>query len=172
MPTQTYTPIASQTLASATPTVSFTGISQAYTDLKVVINGGISQADANTFVRVGNSSVDTGSNYSATFVEGRVTTANSARFTSQTSMQLDYYGSISTTNSSLLLDFMNYSNTTTYKTVLSRYGNNTSTSYKGVGALVGLWRSTAAINIITFSLGGGNFNVGSTFTLYGIKAGS
>lgn len=165
---QTYTPIATTTLTSNQATVTFSGISSAYTDLKVIFNGAISTADANTFVRVGNSSVDTGSNYSATFLEGRATTANSGRFTSQTSMQVDYYGSISTTNSSLLLDFMNYSNTSIYKTVLSRYGNNTSTSYKGVGALVGLWRSTAAINIITFSLGSGNFTTGSTFTLYGI----
>ena len=167
----TYEPIATTTLGSAAATVTFSSISGSYTDLRVVINGGVSIADANTFVKIGNGTVDSGSNYSGTFVEGRAgTSANSGRFTSASSMQLDYYGSMSTTNSTLTVDFMNYANTTTYKNTLVRYGNTTSASYSGVGALVGLWRSTSAINIMTFSLGSGNFNTGTTFSLYGISA--
>jgi hypothetical protein len=167
----TYTPIATQTLGSNAATVTFSSISGSYTDLRIVINGGITIADANTYVRVGNGSVDTGSNYSGTYVEGRTgTSANSGRFTSTSFMQLDYYGSMSTTNSTLTIDFLNYANTTTYKNSLVRYGNTTSASYSGVGALVGLWRSTSAINIMTFSLGSGNFKTGCTFTLYGVKS--
>jgi hypothetical protein len=167
----TYEPIETQTLGSAAATVTFSSIPSTYTDLRVVINGGVSTVDYNTFVRVGNGSVDTGSNYSATFIETRSgTSAASGRFTGASYMQLDYYGSMSTTNSTLTIDFLNYSNTTTHKNALSRYGNTTSASYSGAGALVGLWRSTSAINIMTFSCNGVNFNTGTTFTLYGIKA--
>jgi hypothetical protein len=167
----TYEPINTTTLSTAASTITFSSIPSTYTDLRVVINGGISSADYNTFVRVGDGSVDTGSNYSATFVETRSgTSAASGRFSSASYMQLDYYGSMSTTNSTLTVDFFNYSNTTTNKTALSRYGNTTSASYSGAGALVGLWRSTSAINIITFSVGAANFNAGVTATIYGIKA--
>jgi hypothetical protein len=41
----------------------------------------------------------------------------------------------------------------------------------GVDAIVGLWRSTAAINSITLDLLGTRIiSAGSTFSLYGIKA--
>ena len=65
-----------------------------------------------------------------------------------------------------IVQFQNYSNTTTYKTVLSR-GNNASNL---VEAFVGLWRSTSAITAIDIKTQSGNFSIGSTFTLYGIKA--
>lgn len=169
----TYESIATTTVSgSAVASVTFSSISGSYTDLRVVINGGIDTVDANTFLKVGNGSIDSGSNYSDTYVEGRVGgTTGSGRHSSAVQMYLDYYGSMSTTNSTLTIDLMNYANTTTYKTVLSRYGNTTSILYSGTGALVGLWRSTSAINTIQFSLGNpAKFNVGCSFTLYGIKA--
>jgi len=61
---------------------------------------------------------------------------------------------------------MNYSNMTTYKTSLIRYSQIGS----WFGELATLWRSTAAINTITLTTGTSTFNIGSTFTLYGIKA--
>jgi hypothetical protein len=64
---------------------------------------------------------------------------------------------------------MNYANTTTFKTHISRSNN----SSNFVMATVGLWRSTAAITSITLLTNTADtFSVGSTFTLYGIKAGS
>ena len=62
---------------------------------------------------------------------------------------------------------MNYANTTTNKTVLLR---NNNTAF-GTEAQVGLWRSTSAINTIKLYLDRAEYYVvGSTFTLYGIKA--
>jgi hypothetical protein len=64
---------------------------------------------------------------------------------------------------------MNYANTTTFKTVLIR-ANNSST---GVDLILGLWRKTPeAITSITIKNTGtsSNFAIGSTLTLYGIKA--
>jgi hypothetical protein len=63
---------------------------------------------------------------------------------------------------------MNYSNTTTYKTTLSRDGN---VNQSVVESSVGLWRSTAAINIITMGdFGASTMAAGTTATLYGIAA--
>jgi len=61
---------------------------------------------------------------------------------------------------------MNYSNTTTNKTVIGRHNGAS-----GPVASVGLWRNTAAINSIRISNSSAvNFTIGSTFSLYGIKA--
>jgi hypothetical protein len=65
---------------------------------------------------------------------------------------------------------MNYSNATTYKTWLSRNNRASASNAPGTEALVGLWRSTSAITELVIGLTGGNFDTGSTFTLYGIKA--
>jgi hypothetical protein len=61
---------------------------------------------------------------------------------------------------------MNYSNATTNKTVLSKASN----ASNNVDAIVALWRSTAAITSITILGNGQNYGIGSSFSLYGIKA--
>jgi hypothetical protein len=156
---QTYEPIATQTLGSATNSVTFSSISGSYTDLVLVFNGTVS---ANQYVALRLNS-DTGSNYSWTRVDGNGSTAQSSRGTSTTFGRL---GIGDPTNRTLTISqFMNYSNTTTNKTVLSR----SNTDF--VGALVNLWRNTAAITSITvLTTTADTFTVGSTFTLYGIKA--
>jgi hypothetical protein len=164
----TYEPIATTTLGSASATVSFTGISSSYTDLVLVISAA-DNAGANVYLQMGNGSIDTGSNYSDTILTGNGTTAYSARDTSQTKILYAYEGTPPTSPSfgTYIIQFMNYSNTTTYKTVLSRANSASS----GVDAIVGLWRSTSAINQIQLSAQGATtYSVGSTFTLYGIKS--
>lgn len=155
----TYTPIATQTLGSAAASVTFSSISGSYTDLVLVFNGTVS---ANQYVAVRLNS-DTGSNYSWTRIDGDGSAAYSSRGTSTTFGRL---GIGNPTNRTLTIShFMNYSNATTNKTVLSR----SNTDF--VGALVNLWRNTAAITSITIlTTTADTFSVGSTFTLYGIKA--
>jgi hypothetical protein len=160
----TYTPIATQTLGSAAASVTFSSISSAYTDLVLVAQPTASSNGQQFYFRVGNGSVDSGSNYSITMLAGNGTTATSARRSNQTEIIPDYYGAINTTvNGAYIFNFQNYSNTTTYKTVLT----SSRTSY-AAESTVALWRSTSAINIITFYLT--NFTTGSTFTLYGVKS--
>lgn len=155
----TYTPIETQTLGTAATSVTFSSISGSYTDLILVFNGTVS---ANQYVAVRLNS-DTGSNYSWTRLDGNGSTAQSSRGTSTTFGRL---GIGDPTNRTLTIShFMNYSNTTTNKTVLSRSNSDF------VGALVNLWRNTAAITSITvLTTTADTFSVGSTFTLYGIKA--
>jgi hypothetical protein len=155
----TYTPIATQTLGTAATSVTFSSISGTYTDLVLVFNGTVS---ANQYVAVRLNS-DTGSNYSWTRIDGDGSSAYSSRGTSTTFGRL---GIGNPTNRTLTIShFMNYSNATTNKSVLSR----SNTDF--VGALVNLWRNTAAITSITvLTTTADTFTVGSTFTLYGIKA--
>lgn len=166
----TYEPIATNTLASPASTITFSSISGSYTDLVLVMNAGQTSPSVNsTRVRVGNGSADTGSNYSQTILAGNGTSAISARQSSISYIDLDYYAApgISGDLNVIIANFMNYSNTTTYKTVLHRAGKATN----GTDAIVSLWRSTSAINIITiFTATANTWTIGSTFTLYGIAA--
>jgi hypothetical protein len=166
----TYSTIATTTLGSASNTVTFSSIPSTYTDLIIVTDAGasvISEVD----LRVGNSSVDTGSNYSRTIVTGDGSTASSGRISNQNYLRINSNSLYDNANGKAnhIFQFMNYSNTNVFKTILYR-GN--AAGY-GVDASVSLWRSTSAINIITLYASVPsvrNFLVGSTFTLYGISA--
>jgi hypothetical protein len=168
MPTNTYVALDTKTLGTAVPTVTFTSIPQGYTDLVLVASPAITSGNDNMRIRVGNGSVDSGSNYSWTALTGNGTRALSDRASNQTSILSDYDAYMQTTlgNSTKVIHFQNYSNTTTFKTILSRSSN----APVGTDTLVNTWRSTSAINTITLFLNGGiqNFSVGSTFTIYGI----
>jgi len=159
---KTYEPIATTTLGSATNTTTFSSISGSYTDLILVV-GAIATGDLQINCRVNG---DTGTNYSTTYLAGNGTSAASSRQSNATFMGTDYYFSLTTNGGATILQFQNYSNSTTYKTMLSR----SNAADKGTNATVSLWRNTAAITSITLYTTANNFNTGSTFTLYGIKA--
>jgi peptide methionine sulfoxide reductase MsrA len=154
----TYEPIATTTLGSTATSVTFSSITGSYTDL-VLIFGGKGSTGGNVTFQFNS---DTGSNYSSTIIYGDGSSAGSVRGSNQSSMNIGSTGTDITTNT---FSLMNYSNATTYKTVLGRYSRADE-----VGAKVGLWRSTSAITNLVVAVSGGNFSIGSTFTLYGIKA--
>lgn len=161
---KTYEPIATTTLTTDQSEVEFTNISQNYTDL-IIVKTGAQNSSSNMGLRVGNGTVDTGSNYSGTQVYGNGTSALSDRYSNDTQFVTNFANS-STASIMTVIQIMNYSNTTTNKTVLVR--NNDSSFY--TGATVHLWRSTAAINRLLFRNFTNGLKSGSTFTLYGIKA--
>jgi hypothetical protein len=158
----TYEPIATTTVSSASATVTLSSISGSYTDLILIVQGTLSSGGTGSInIRVNG---DTGSNYSATQLDGNGSSAASYRETSQTSANLGILSGASECNS--IFHFQNYANNTTYKTMLAR-GNN-GAGY--VRAAVGLWRSTAAINSISIFNPATTYAVGTTLSLYGIKA--
>ena len=173
MPTNTYVALDKATVTTATPSITFTGISGAYTDLVIVAS---IKADSTTIATPAlRFNGDTTSNYSATWLYGNGTSALSSRASTQTYLYTgDYVAGVESTNfSTFISHIMNYSNTTTFKTVLSR--NSQINSADGeTGATVGLWRKTpeAISTILYTSTNGANFAVGSTFSLYGIAASS
>jgi hypothetical protein len=157
---QTYIPIQSTTLTTGSTSVSFSSFS-GYTDLKLVYSGTPS-AGAQTSLRFNS---DSASNYSDTYIYGDGTTAASGRNANTTVGYCGYIGA-SGNYAVLTVEIFNISNSTSYKTYISRG------SFSGaeVGSHCGQWRGTGAITTITFATNGANFNTGSTFTLYGIKA--
>jgi hypothetical protein len=158
----TYEAIATQTLGSTTTSVTFSSIPGTYTDL-VLIYDGTTASNGYLSIRFNG---DTGTNYSATVIRGTGSAAGSTRFTSASEIDIAMGSTLSTSQNNAIIQVMNYSNTTTNKTLLARTNN------AGVetGAGVGLWRSTSAINSITIKTNSPNFSIGSTFSLYGIKA--
>jgi hypothetical protein len=172
----TYEAIATQTLSSAAASVTFSSISGTYTDLVIILSVQSTSAantDTRPWLRLNN---DSATNYSTTYLLGNGTSASSTRDSNRS--QVDNVTPISTTPEFTLVTYnvLNYSNGTTYKTTLQRAGQqNNNAGSGGVGSLVGtavsLWRSTAAINRVDVICGvNGQFAIGSTFTIYGIKA--
>ena len=160
----TYTPIATQTLGSATASVTFSSISGAYTDLVIVYSATTSSGANDVCIRFNG---DTTANYSGTFLYGTGSTASSTRITTTNAIFVDYYGAPGTSSPATnILNIQNYSNATTYKTWINR----SSQASSGVDAIVGLWRSTSAITSVTLFITSNTISVGSTFSLYGIAA--
>jgi hypothetical protein len=159
MATNTYVALQKTTLTSSASSVTLSSIPQTYTDLVLVISG---SASASIDLRYTLNS-DSGSNYSRTYLVGNGTSAISGRDTSITYLPIS---ALETTQSMSLVSFMNYSNTTTFKTTISR----TSAASAFTNAIVGLWRSTAAISSMTLTTSSGTITAGSTFSLYGIAA--
>lgn len=165
----TYDLIRSTTISSNTTSFTWSSIPSTYTDLIVVASNVTSTTAGGTiYLRFNN---DTNSNYSMTEMYGNGTSALSTRVSSTTVIPIMYFTTTGTTQTGQIsiAHIMNYSNSTTNKTVLVRENNASDASYPGAGAIVGLWRSTAAINTIDFSNNTKTWNSG-TFTLYGIKA--
>ena len=167
----TYVKIASQTLTSAA-TVTFSNIPQGYTDLRLIVVGGTTRATTSDTIRFQFNS-DTTSTYSSNFVTGNGSAASAALYATQTLLFTDGIRLVGTDfglRSMIAYDIMNYANTTTYKTTLARCVTPESTVI-GSSVAVGLWRSTSAITSIYLQGDSvANFAIGSTFTLYGIKA--
>jgi len=165
MPTNTYVALRTEVLASAVNSVTFnlSGIT-GYTDLVMVAS--LNQATGspqNMLIRLNG---DTTSIYSDTIISGTGSVGESIRNSNQTRFQMDRYGFAPSTGfNNNIISIMNYSNTTTFKTIINRSNNAAS----GTDAMVHLWRNTAAITSIEAYAGsGGNWAIGSTFTIYGI----
>ena len=116
-------PIAYQVLSTSAASVTFTSIPQNYQDLLVIINAGQTGGTVNQGVfRVGNGTLDTGTNYSYTVLGGNGSSAVSSRGTSLTNGYTDYFAApgISGDYQAAELHIFNYANTSTYKTILNR----------------------------------------------------
>lgn len=158
----TYEPIATTTLGSATNTITFNSIPGTYTDLRLIVN-----VNGSGIAVLAQFNSDTGSNYSYTALAGTGSAASSYRGTNQTSID-PRYNAISQWNL-FTFDIFSYTGSTN-KTVLTT-GSQDNNGSGSVNSQVHLWRNTAAITRIDLVTGGtGNMAIGTTATLYGIKA--
>jgi hypothetical protein len=155
MPTPTYTPLATVTLASATASVVFSSIPATYRDLILIVNG---TENANQYIAVRYNS-DTGSNYSyVRMTDGPASASGTESF-----------GRLGvgdpTARFLVITQIMDYSATDKHKTWLSR--SNIPANF--VGAIAGRWANTGAItsvNVLTTTAD--TYAIGTTFSLYAV----
>jgi hypothetical protein len=159
---------------SATSSYTFTSIPSTYTDLLIV-------------AKVKGSNTNYGS---CKLTLGTGGTLNST--TSKT--QIALYGNNTSAGKEIILDMTqfdlcrasgissdqwgmhevrlnSYANTNIHKYMICRTSLAIGTG-KGVESIAGVWRNTGAVDTIKFesTATGNNFAIGSTFTLYGVKA--
>jgi hypothetical protein len=156
----TYEPILTTTLGSAQASITFSSISQSYTDL-VLIGYVKRTANSDTQMQING---NTGAAYSYTLLFGNGSSASGYRISSASQWELGYQPATSPTT--LIANFQNYSNSTTFKTVLSRVN----ASAGDVGVYANRCSTTDPITSMLIFQSAGNLDTGSTFTLYGIKA--
>lgn len=161
----TYTPIATTTLGSAASSITFSSIPATYTDLRLVLNVTSVSVSDNFQIQFNS---DTATNYSQTLLIGNGTTASSTRYTSS-SVIWDATNLSTTLPSFITLDIFSYAGSTNKTALMS-----SNEDYNGSGftkASVHLWRSTSAITSIDIKMPSGRtFSIGTTATIYGIKA--
>jgi hypothetical protein len=176
----TYEPIATNTLSSAATSVTFSSIPSTYTDLVLVTSSKSAPSPASDDIRIYitlNNDASSGL-YSGTVLYGNGTSALSYRETGRNQVDNSIQSATNATAGYAIFTYniMNYANTTTFKTVLQRSGSNSNNtpSYNAAGTAVSLWRNTNAITRVDAVAQGGasvvGFAIGSTFTLYGIRA--
>lgn len=160
----TYEPIASTSLGSAAADITFSSIPATYTDLVLVLHGGFATAASDLYIQVGNSTIDTGSNYSNTDLRGNGSAAASSRTSSVAYMRQNQ--NTVDSPSTWVVNVMSYANTNVFKTLLSSFAS----AGNGVERTVSLWRSTSAITELKVYTSSGNLSSGFTASLYGVKA--
>jgi hypothetical protein len=170
-----YESISTVSLTTGTAFAEFTSIPATYKHLQVrgiIMNAA---SASNVAIRVGNGSVDTGSNYASHQLQGDGSAASAAGSSSASIMQLS--GVCQATSLypfAFIYDFFDYASTNKYKTVRGLSGQDgnasgTATDWR-VQLTSGLWMNSAsAINTIRIYLPPGNMGNYSSFALYGIK---
>jgi hypothetical protein len=152
-------------LGSAAASITFSSIPATYTDLRLVL---VFTGTSATAVRC-RVNGDTATNYSRTYIYGDGTTAGTSTSANTAYFNLTAQINQSTTIPEMLVaDLFSYAGST-YKTMLVNHAGDQNGS-GGTENIVGLWRSTSAVTSMLIYPAAGNFNTGTTATLYGIKA--
>ena len=160
----TYEPIATTTLGSAAASITFSSIPATYTDLRLVLSGTVTVGGYGFYARFNS---DSGTNYSRSNLFGDGSSAGTNAAVTNTSTPYQSQSGMSSTVPTLYeFDIFSYAGST-YKTMLSKASEDKNGSGT-VALFVTLWRSTSAINSVSF-INGNTFAAGTTATLYGIK---
>lgn len=163
-------PIASvEVVGSASNGIGFSNFPTNVQDLRFVLYSRNTGTNGNMNVYF-NGDIGSG-NYSATFLRGNGNSPTSTRNSNQNFFTPD----LSTNSSdatgifaSVMIDILNWQSST-FKTVIIR----TAMDKNGSGdtyIAVGLWRNTSPVTNLTFAPSSNSLAVGTTATLYGIRA--
>ena len=174
-PTGSFESIATYTVgAGGSSNISFTSIPQTYTHLQIrwVCRISAPTTDENLQLQVGNSSIDSGSNYSLHYVFANGSSVSAGYTANSTGANLGRLTGSSATTGIFgvgVIDILDYTSTK-YKTFRGLSGhdeNGSGTEWVASGS----WRNTSAIDTIQLNqlYGSGNFIQYSSFALYGVK---
>lgn len=152
------------TLGATQTTITFPTISGAYKNLRLVWNGkGPGASTAQLQLRF---NADTGANYDTQKTWGQGAGTGASETFGATLMGI---GEIWATSASGEIIIPNYALTTLNKnaigTFFAKYGTATGNMRNGIYA--GSWRNSAAITQIDLTTDSGDFQIGTSFTLYG-----
>jgi hypothetical protein len=156
--TPTYVLLNQITLAATSPSVTFSSIAQSYSDL-ILVGIGSNSADTDLALRFNG---DTGTNYSGVRMFGSGSGSGSS--SADTGKTFAEIGGVNTSIGDFRVQIMDYSATDKHKTALTR-GSKTG-SY--VVAWANRWASNTAIYSVTLYPVSGSFQIGATFSLYGV----
>jgi hypothetical protein len=161
VPTPTYVPLATVTLGSSAATITFSSIPATYRDL-VLIGNFIPTLNpvTDSFYILLNG--DTGNSYSYVRMVGTGSAASSYA-TSGADTVANSIGVMTYQWGNVAVSLQDYSATDKHKTWLSRSSFGWST------AIAGRWANTNAVNSVTIKTQGTTFQVGSTFSIFGVN---
>jgi len=162
--------IESKTLGTAAASIEFTSIPQTFTDIIAKISVRQSSNFGNPYAPISFALNSSASNKTSRYLIGEGTGTSSPNYT-------EFYlwtPSNSTTDNTFSnneLYIPNYTGSTNKSISIDSVTENNATGVlNAIGA--GLWSNTAAITTLTFNSIAGNFEAGSTVSLYGILKGS
>jgi len=160
MPTPTYTPLATTTVAIAAASITFSNIPATYRDLIVVVEGN-TVTSGRPVMRLNG---DTGSNYTSVMMAGGSSTYSATTSTTFIDPIPDY----SVTGKFMAVwQIMDSSATDKHKTALVRLNQGSTV----VHATAGRWANTNAVTTVAMLTNNGAlYAIGTTFSLYGVIA--
>lgn len=164
----TYDSLATTTLGTTAASITFSGIVNTFTDLRLVIVPISSAASQNLFMQVNG---DTTTNYARVNLTAYNNTITTNRSGSSSNINLIANDGFDIVPTFYTVDFISYASAT-YKNMLitsneeKNAGTVTNNALKRTAAI---WRNTSAITTI-YLYCDTTFAAGTTATLYGIKA--
>jgi len=161
MPTPTYTLIASTTVSSAAPSVTFNNIPNTYKDLVIVTNTFSSTSGSTLALRFNS---DSGTNYQRVFMYGDGSATPVSGVGTESALNI---ADISTSDLRPIVgQIIDYGSTDKYTMILSNWYASSSLVVKQIGR----WVNTNVITSVQVFYNSGNITVGSVISLYGVAA--
>ncbi len=149
--------------------VTFTNIpTTGYSHLQVRYSVLSPTTGADLAIRVGNGSIDTGSNYTLHLLGGNGSSAYANGYANEVSFKTGFSQASTTAPAVGVVDFLDYADANKFKTMRALGGQDKNGS-GDVQLASGVWRSTSAINQLRLYFPGGTLAQYSQVSLYAVK---
>jgi hypothetical protein len=161
--------IETRTIGTATSSIEFAGIPQTFTDIMAKVSVRQSSNFGNPYAPISFALNSSATNKTTRYLLGEGGGTSSINYT-EFYLWTPSNSTTGNTFSSNEIYIPNYTSSTNKSISIDSVTENNAAVLNGIGA--GLWANTAAITTLTFNSIAGNFEAGSTISLYGILKGS